>query len=542
MEPQQGTNAPQALKEASHGTYCDRFGWQGIADLCDVGRWQNFERGAATDAWTRRIFGQENGWTCGAGDLCRGVQCGRCCAEGRPRSGRGAGNFGALAWRWAARDQNGRTRCAQPGRGLVPDEAAPICTRPHNGVAGAQDRLWSTGSAGRDKDEAHKFCEGLASFGGVGPDAARNPGGVLASIAGACRRTRWSNSGSRRTRPLDGGCGQRRDPEGGQGTGGFCQEGPCLHEAHERAWGWSRDGGPICSCHRRCNQVSKCVRGAVVPGPRTRRKLELRPTPGDVHYQSGCTPGPLGIGSSGVVSPEVAQERSNGSLGARGGGSARPPRRHRSPGPKTSRNHVCHLARRLYLRCKARCTADNRGIAAFFDFRDGERGGVGDRLSKGGDRDESRDTSGLGWNDVAGPMATHRRILTPVPLSTNSRLGQSAFWSAALRRTSSATLVTGPLISDGSGRDLFFLTGQSLHSRGSHTKRYAPLRSSVRLRHRADLSAGYLRGTGDGTGSRGAAELGHPRGGASIKLAGGWRACPRDRGRRRDRLRPGWGS
>ena len=134
--------------------------------------------------------------------------------------------------------------------------------------------------------------------------------------------------------------------------------------------------------------------------------------------------------------------------------------------PKDGRGDVCHLARRHDLRFNQGLVSEEllTGTYAF----SGGGGGDGNRLSKGGDRDEDRETPSFGWDDLVAPMATRRRILILVPTSTNSRLGQPASWSARLPRF--VLLSPPPTNQKGDGRGSSVLRGQSLHSRSSRRR------------------------------------------------------------------------
>ena len=162
----------------------------------------------------------------------------------------------------------------------------------------------------------------------------------------------------------------------------------------------------------------------------------------------------MGAGPSCLVGPALAQDRSDGAMGSRGRAAPRSSCGHRGASSKDRRDHVCDLAGRQRLR---RETRSSDLVSDGFKSCD-EGGGEEDRLSKGGDRGEHRETSGSGRNDLVAPMATRRRILTLVPLSTNSRLGQPAFWSVyPISRRLLAPWTAG--------RGTLILTGQSLHSR-----------------------------------------------------------------------------
>jgi hypothetical protein len=261
-----------------------------------------------------------------------------------------------------------------------------------------------------------------------------------------------------------GGAGARRNREDQQrnrdqrrGCGGAGNRRSSLPTTDDSARSRACDSGEVRSGDRRREPVSQRCTIALVFGLSPGRELQLRSSPPDINYEGGRGAGPVGADPSGMVRTQMAQERPDGPMGARGGTSARSSRGSRGFGAQDRRNHVCDLARSDRVRPDSWGGTNSR-LTAEFSAGCADGGHDGNRLSKGGDRVQERESLGFGRDEFAGPMATRRRISTLVPESTNSRLGQPAS-SPRQRFIGQAGTTTA------AEPDTCVLTGRSLHSR-----------------------------------------------------------------------------
>jgi len=424
-----GVNALKAqAEETSHGPCCDRFGGKGIADLYPFGRRNDRGGRAAGD----EIAGEIPVWAAkepgGDGDVCRGVRRGGAGPVWRTRGGGGAGDVGAVAWGGTARDQDRRSGCSKPERGVMPDGKVAWGARPLPGGQGAQGDVLGTRDPDRGADETGERGTGMDAKPGVGNDPQRSPIDVSGPGTRVGQEPRPGGSGVPGAGSVEHRATHPSHSRSRRGARGRCAGRPDKQPAHDGSRRGTGDGDAIRRHCRRRDSVPRCPSAPVLSGTDPRREFQLRQKTAHRFDQSWCRQGQVGPHPGRLGGTALLQGRSGGPVVEGGREATGETYRRRCPGSSARRSPIRDVARSQDLRPTLCAAPSGRliSVSAPADFLFSQHSG--NRLSVGVDRGEAREGRlALLADYLVKPIATRRRISTRAAKTADSRLRQSRF-------------------------------------------------------------------------------------------------------------------